>query len=132
MLRPSADDLSIGNRTNALRWVPACKGVRRNVLGDYRSCRDNGVLAYGYSANNGYTGRDPDVFLNHDGVRDYAVASLRGCDRVAGRNEADVWPDHHIVGYVEPTKVIERAVLIDEYIAPDTDVDPAGCIEGGN
>ena len=40
-----------------------------------------------------------------------------------------VTPDHHIVGNIEPAKVIKGAVLIDENIAPDTDIGPAGCVE---
>jgi hypothetical protein len=34
-----------------------------------------------------------------------------------------------IVGNIEPAKVIKSAVLIDENITPNTDIDSAGCVE---
>jgi hypothetical protein len=43
-----------------------------------------------------------------------------------------VRPDHHIVGNVEPIKVIERAVLVDEDFAPDIGVDATGRKERRN
>jgi hypothetical protein len=48
---------------------------------------------------------------------------------MARRDDAHVRPDHHIVGNVETAKIIKSAVLIYENIAPDTDVDPTGCVE---
>jgi hypothetical protein len=43
---------------------------------------------------------------------------------MARRDDTHVRPDHHIVGNVEPAKVVERAILIYEDIAPESDIDP--------
>src|SRR5947209_7018744 len=48
---------------------------------------------------------------------------------MAGCDDADVRPDHHIVGNVESAEVIESTILIYEYIAADADIDAAGRIE---
>jgi hypothetical protein len=50
---------------------------------------------------------------------------------MARRDDAHVRPDHHIVGNIEAAKVIESAILIDENIAPDTDIDPPVVWKGG-
>ena len=51
---------------------------------------------------------------------------------MARGDDAHIRPDHHIIGDVEAAKVIERAVLIDEDIAPDADFVAAGGIEWRN
>jgi hypothetical protein len=43
---------------------------------------------------------------------------------MAGRNDAHVLPDHHIVRDVETAKVIESAILIYEGIPPDANFVP--------
>jgi hypothetical protein len=97
--------------------------------GDYRTGRDDRILAYGYATDDGRAGGNPHVFLNHDGLSDCGGASLRGFKRMARREDAHVRPDHHIVCNVEPSKVIESAVLIYEDIMPNADFVPAGGIK---
>lgn len=48
---------------------------------------------------------------------------------MARRDDAHVGPDHHIVGNVEPAQIIKSAILICENVAPNTDIDAAGCVE---
>ena len=48
-------------------------------------------------------------------------ASLRGLEGMAGRDDADVRPDHHIVRDIEVAQVIKSTVLVDEDVTPDTD-----------
>ena len=48
---------------------------------------------------------------------------------MAGRDDADVRPNHHIVCDVEAAKVIKSTVLIDEDMTPDADLVPAGRIK---
>src|SRR5579859_2896399 len=124
-----ADVPLVSNRTNDPRRISTDKRIRGNVPGDDRPCRDNRILAYRDATDDGRTSRNPDVSLNHDGLRDYEGAPLRRFNGMARRDDADVRPDHHIVGNVESAKVVESAILIDEDIAPDTDIDPAGCVE---
>ena len=81
------------------------------------------------AADDGRTGCDPHVSLDHDGLSDCGGASLRGVKGMARRDDAHVWSDHYIVRDVEAAKVVERAVLIDEDITPDADLVPTGCIE---
>jgi hypothetical protein len=119
----------VSNRTNDPCRISTDKSIRGNVPGNYRSCRDNRILTYCYATDNGRPNCDPDVSLNHDGPCDYAVTPLGGFNGMAGRDDAHIWPDHHIVSNVESAKVIESAILIYEDIAPDTDIDPAGCVE---
>ena len=62
----------------------------------------------------------------------FPIVTARRCEGSSGmtrRDQAHVRPDHHIVRDVEAAEVIERAVLIDEDIAPDADFVPAGGIE---
>jgi hypothetical protein len=109
---------SVANRTNHSRRLSSDKSVRGNVLGDYRTRRDDRVLAYCYATDDGRTGCDPYVSLNHDGLSDCGGASLRRFKGMARRDDAHVRPDHHIVRDVEAAKVIESAVLIYEDIMP--------------
>jgi hypothetical protein len=127
--RPLANVPLISNRTNNPRRISAGKSIRGNIPGDYRTRRDNGVLAHCYAADNGRAGCDSNVSLNHDGLCDYVVAPLGRFNGMAGRDDAHVRPDHHIVGNVEPAKVRESAVPIYEDITPDTDINLAGCVE---
>ncbi len=73
-----ADVPSVANRTNDPRRISSDKSIRGNVLGDYRTCRDDRILAYGYATDDGRAGCDPHAFLNHDGLSDCGGASLRG------------------------------------------------------
>src|SRR6185312_13449223 len=57
-------------------------------------------------------------------------APLGRFNGMARRDDAHVRSDHHIVGNVESAKVIEGAVLIYEDVAPDTDIEAAGGVEG--
>ncbi|WP_246677644.1 hypothetical protein [Mesorhizobium sp. B2-3-12] len=50
---------------------------------------------------------------------------------MARRDDAHIWPDHHIVGDVEAADIIESAVLIDEDVAPDADFVASCRIDGG-
>src|ERR1700694_3315106 len=111
------------------RRVSADKSIRGNVLGDYGTRRNNRVFAHRHSADDRCAGCDPDVFLNRDGLCDHEGAPLGRFNGMASRDDAHVRPDHHIVGNVEPAKIIKSAVLIYENIAPATDVAPAGCVE---
>src|ERR1700676_3879719 len=120
---------SVGNRTNAPRRVSSDKSIGGNVLGDYGTCRNNRVFAHRHSADDRCAGCDPYVSFNHDGLCDREGAPPRRFDGMAGRDDAHVRPDHHILGNVEPAKIIKSAVLIYENIAPDTDVAPAGCVD---
>jgi hypothetical protein len=130
--RPLADVPSVvANRTNHPRRIPSDKGIRGNVLGDYRTRRDDRVLAYGYATDDGRARCEPHAFLNHDGLSDCGDASLRRFKGVARRDDAHVRPDHHIVGDVEAAQVIESAVLIYEDILPDADFVPTSCKKGG-
>ena len=83
-------------RTNDPRRISSDKCIRGNVFGDYRSRRDDRVLAYGYTTDDGRTGGDPHVFLNHDGFSD-GGASLRGFKGMARRDDTYVRSDQHIV-----------------------------------
>jgi hypothetical protein len=118
---PLADVPSVANRANDPRRISSDKSIRGNVLGDYRTCRDDRILAYCYASDDSRAGCDPDAFLNHDGLSDCGGASLRGFKGMARRDDAHVRPDHHIVFDVEAAKVIESAVLIYEDIMPDAD-----------
>ena len=118
---------SVGNRTNDPRRVSSDKSIGGNVLGDYGTRRNNRVFAHRHSADDRCAGCDPYVSFNHDGLCDCEGAPPRRFDGMARRDDAHVRPDHHIVGNVEPAKIIKSAVLIYENIAPDTDVDPTGC-----
>jgi hypothetical protein len=51
---------------------------------------------------------------------------------MAGRDDADVRPNHHVVCDVEAAEIIKSAVLIDEDMTPDADLVPAGCLERGD
>src|SRR5258708_4628387 len=119
----------VANRTNDPRRISSDKGIRGNVLGDYRTRSHNRVFAYRHPADNGCAGCDPDVSLNHDGLSDCGGASRRRFKGMARRDDAHVRPDHHMVRDVESPKVIESAVLIYEDIMPDADFVPAGSVE---
>src|SRR5579872_2494812 len=95
---------SVANRTDDPRRISPDKGVRRNVLGDNRTRRDDRVLTHCYATNDGRAGCDPHVLLNHDGLADCGCASLRRFKGVARRDDAHVRADHHIVRDVEATK----------------------------
>ncbi|HEY9228104.1 MAG TPA: hypothetical protein VIP11_15715 [Gemmatimonadaceae bacterium] len=45
------------------------------------------------------------------------------------RDDADIRSDHHVVGDCESSKIIKRAILIYEDIAPNFDVDSTGRVE---
>jgi hypothetical protein len=124
-----ADVRSVANRTNNSRRISSDKTIRGNILRDYRTCRDDRILAYCYATDDGRAGRDPHAFLDHYGISDCGAASLRGFKGMARRDDAHVRPDHHIVCDVEAAKVIESAVLIYEDITPDADFGPAGSIK---
>jgi hypothetical protein len=98
-------------------------------FGNYRTRSHNRVFTYCHSTDNRCAGCDPDASLNHDGLFDCGGAALGRFKGMARRDDAHVRPDHDIVRDVEPIKVIESAVLIDENITPDTDFVPTGCIE---
>ncbi len=99
---------------------PPSKSTRGNILGDDRTRSNNRIFTYGHPADNRCAGCDPDVSLNHDGLsRLCRGAALRRFKGMAGRDDAHVRPDHHIVRNVEAAKVIESAVLIYEDIVPD-------------
>ena len=66
-----ADVSSVANRTNNSRRVSSDKNIRGNVLGNYRTRRDDRVLAYSYATDDRRAGCDPDVSFNHDGLCDY-------------------------------------------------------------
>jgi hypothetical protein len=124
-----ADVRSVANRTNNSRRISSDKTIRGNILRDYRTCRDDRILAYCYATDDGRAGRDPHAFLYHYGISDCGAASLRRFKGMARRDDAHVRPDHHIVCDVEAAKVIESAVLIYEDIMPDADFGPAGSIK---
>src|ERR1700722_5773735 len=88
---------SVADRTNHSRRIASGKGIRGNVLGDYRTCRDNRILTHGYAADDGRAGCYPDVSLNHDGLSDYGCAPLGWWDRMACRVDTHVRPDHHVI-----------------------------------
>ncbi len=67
--------------------------------------------------------------INDDGLSDCGGVAPRRFKGMAGRDDAYVWPDHHIVRDVEAAKVIKSAVLIYEDITSDADFVPAGSIE---
>jgi hypothetical protein len=46
-----------------------------------------------------------------------------------GRDDAYVRPDHHIATNIESADVIKGAVLIDENVTTDADIDRAGGVE---
>jgi hypothetical protein len=124
--RSLAEVPSVANRTNDPRRTSSGKSIRGNVPGDYRTCRDDRILAYCYATDDGRAGCDPHVFLNHNGLADCGGASLRRFKGMARRDDAHVRPDHHIVRDVEAAKVIESAVLIYEDMMPDADFVPTG------
>ena len=108
-------------RANDPRRISADKTIRGNVLGDDRTCRDDGMLADRHATDDDGAGCDPHAFLDHDGLSNSGGASLRGFEGMAGRDDADVRPDHHIVRDIEVAQVIKSTVLIDEDVTPDTD-----------
>src|SRR5260370_19032729 len=110
------------------RGVSLKKDLGGTFFGDYEPRRNNRVFAHRHSADDRCAGCDPYVSFNHDGLCDCEGAPARRFDGMARRDDAHVRPDHHIVGNVEPAKIIKSAVLIYENIAPDTDVDPTGCV----
>jgi hypothetical protein len=99
---------SVGNRTNDPRRVSSDKSIGGNVPGDYGTRRNNGILAHRHSADDRCAGCDPYVSFNHDGPCDCEGAPPRRFDRMARRDDAHVRPDHHIVGNVEPAKIIKK------------------------
>jgi hypothetical protein len=103
---------SVANRTNHSSRIPSDKGIRGNVPGNYRTRRDDRVLTYRYATDDGYTGCDPHVFLNHDGLSDGGGTALRRLKWMGRCDDAHIRPDHHIVRDVEAAKIIESAVLI--------------------
>lgn len=121
--------LSAGDRTNDPCRVSPDKSICGNVLSNYRACRNDGVFADRHSPDDRGAGSNPDVSFNHYGLCDYAGAPLRRFKGMARRDDTHVWADHDIVRNFEPAKVIKSAVLIDENIAPDSDIDSAGCVE---
>jgi len=44
-----ADVRSVANRTNNSRRISSGKTIRGNILRDYRTCRDDRILAYCYA-----------------------------------------------------------------------------------
>jgi hypothetical protein len=67
------------NRANDPRWISSDKSIRGNVLGDYRTRRDDGMMLTDcYATGGGRTGCDPHAFLNHDGLSDCVGAPPRG------------------------------------------------------
>src|SRR5271168_2767863 len=82
----------VADRTNNPRWISSDKGIRGNVLGDYRTRRDNRVLADCYATDNGRAGCDPNVSLNHDGLSDCGGVSLGRFKGMARRDDAHVRP----------------------------------------
>jgi hypothetical protein len=86
------------------------------------------VFPYSHPADNRYASCDPDVSLNSDGLSNCSGAALRRFKGMARRDDAYVRSDHHIVGNVQATKVIESAVLIYEDISSDADFVAAGSI----
>ena len=98
---------SVGNRTNDPRRVSSDKSIGGNVLGNYGTCRNNRVFAHRHSADDRCAGCDPYVSFNHDGLCDCEGAPPRRFDGMARRDDAHVRPDHHIVGNVEPAKIIK-------------------------
>src|SRR3979490_58508 len=99
---------SVGNRTNDPRRVSSDKSIKRNVLGDYGTRRNNRVFAHRNSADNRCAGCDPYVSFDGDGLCDCEGAPPRRSDGMARRNDAHVRPDHHIVGHVGPAKILKR------------------------
>src|SRR5258706_13235737 len=91
--RPLADTPSVvANRTNDPRRISSDKGILWNVLGDYRTRRDDRVLAHCYATDDGHACCDPHAFLNHNGLSDCGGASLRGLKVMACREDAHVRP----------------------------------------
>src|ERR1700688_642737 len=88
--RPLAIILSVANRTNNSHGISSDKGIRGNVLGDYRTRPDERVLAYCYAADDGRASSDPQAFLNHDGLSDCGGASLGRFKGMARRDDAHV------------------------------------------
>ena len=117
---------SVANRANHSSRIASNKSIRRNILRDDGTRRDDRILPHGYATDNGRTRCDPYVSLNHDGLSNGDGPSLRRFNRMARRDEAHIRPDQNIVSDVESAKVIEGAVLIDEDVAPDAYLVPTG------
>src|ERR1700677_918543 len=126
------DVSSLANRTNHSRRISSDKRIRGNVPGDDRTGRNDRILTHGDATDNGRSGRDPYVFLNHDALSDYGGATLGWCDRVDRRNDTHVRPDHHVIANADLGKVIQSAVLIDEDAMPDADRETIGRVERRN
>src|SRR5271154_1187503 len=120
---------SVSNRANDPRRISSDKTICGNVPGDDQTCRDDRMLANRHATDDDRAGRDPHASLNHDGLSDCGGASPRGFKGMAGGDDTDVWPDHHIVQDVEAAKVVESTVLIDEDLTPDADLVAAGGIK---
>jgi hypothetical protein len=67
----------VANRTDDPRRISSEKGIRGNVLGDYRTRSHNRVFAYRHPADNGCSGCDPNVSLDHNGLSDCSGATPR-------------------------------------------------------
>lgn len=44
-------------------------------------------------------------------------------------HDTHVRPDHHIIGNVDPARIVHGAILLYEYIAPDADILAAGTVK---
>lgn len=93
---------------------------RKNALGDYRTCRNDRVLAYCYAIDDSRTCCDPNDSLNHDGPCDYRGAPMERVNWVARSDGTDVRPDHDIVGNVEFAKVSPVFIRIVERQTADS------------
>lgn len=90
-----------------------------------------------HAADDGRARADPHIPLDDDGGGSYAGSAtgwLQGMAREMARgtarcDQAHIRSSHRLIGDVDTSEIVERALLVDEHIAVDADVVAAGRVE---